>query len=444
MDAINNPVLEIGHCTEYERVSRRRFLAGSVQSAAGLLFGNALVALPSWMPRVRLADPHVGPRGDTLVCIFLRGGADGLNIVVPHGEERYYRERPTIAIPRPDDRSESPRALDLDGFFGLHPSLAPLHAIYEAADLAFVQATGSQDETRSHFEAMDLMERGVEGSREYTGWLARHLGSLDTNNDSALRAISVGEMLPASLTGTVNATALRSIGDFHLSGNGRDENEIQSILNHLYAQNGDMLAAAAEQTMAAIDVLSKLDGAADPPARPGPDGADYGNRPFVRAMHTTAQLIGADVGVEVACIDLGGWDTHVGQGAGEGIQARLLAELAQGLAMFYEMIAARADDVTVVVMSEFGRRVKENGGLGTDHGHGNMMMLLGGGIAGGQVFSRWPGLESEQLEGPGDLAVTTDYRDILGELLRKRLNNPQMADVFPDYTVTEHGLAVPR
>lgn len=425
-------------CTEYVRLDRRTFLARSMQSAAALMFGNKLVALPHWAPRISLADPHVGPRGDTLVCVFLRGGADGLNMVVPHGDDSYYAHRPLLGIARPDDRQASAKAVDLDGFFGLHPALAPLDDIYRAGQMAFVHATGSPDETRSHFEAMDLMERGAV-TGEYSGWLARHLATLDTQNESALRAVGIGDMLQASLTGTVSATALQSIADYHLLGRDERVGEMQALLYALYSRSGDLLAATAQQTFAAIEVLGKIDTQGYTPA-----GRAYPDDEFGLGLQTIAQLIKADVGVEVACIDLGGWDTHVAQGGAEGLMANNLAALANGLAAFYEDLQRQMGSVTLVVMSEFGRRLQENGGLGTDHGHGNMMMLMGGGIAGGQVFSRWPGLHDEQLVGPGDLAVTTDYRDVLGEILRKRLNNPLVADVFPDYAISEHGLVVPR
>lgn len=431
------------HCQEYGRVSRRSFLTGGAASATALMLGPEVVALPQRLPRVALADPHAGPAGDTLVCIFLRGGADGLNMVVPHGDDDYYRRRPYLGIPRPDDNSaRDGRTVDLDGFFGLHPALAPLHEIYEAGEMAFVQATGSPDETRSHFEAMDLMERGAATNGDYTGWLARHLTTLDTGNSSALRAIGVGDMLPASLTGSVSATALQSIADYHLRAEDDRLGEMTALLQALYnepeAQN-QLLTAAANQIFAAIEVLKQVK-----MSESGGNGRGYGEADFAQAMQMVAQLIKAEAGVEVACVDLGGWDTHIAQGNVEGMQATLMQELANGLAAFYEDIGGRMNSVTVVVMSEFGRRVQENGGLGTDHGHGGMMMVMGGGIQGKQVFADWPGLQPEQLVGPGDLAITTDYRDVLGELLVKRLNNPQLAQVFPGYTVNEVGLAVPR
>ncbi len=428
------------HCQEYETVSRRTFLGRGAQSAAALMLGNKIVALPTWMPRISLADPHVGPAGDTLVCIFLRGGADGLNMVVPHGDDEYYSHRPIIGIPRPDDNGASDgRTIDLDGFFGLHPALAPLHDIYAAGDMAFIHATGSPDETRSHFEAMDLMERGATENGDYTGWLARHLATLDSGNSSSLRAVGLGDMLPASLTGAVSSTALQSIADYHLGGRPERVGQMTRLLQTLYEQNQDMLTVAAQQTFASIEVLSQIDTAGYVA-----NGRAYQENEFGQAMRLVAQLIKADVGVEVACIDLGGWDTHVAQGGTVGSMAGLLAELAEGLAAFYEDLQAQMDGVTVVVMSEFGRRLQENGGLGTDHGHGNMMMVLGGGINGGRVYANWPGLHDEQLVGPGDLAVTIDYRDVLGELIQKRLNNPFLPDIFPGYTVNSLGLAVPR
>lgn len=428
------------HCQEYETISRRSFLGRGVSSSAALLLGNRLVALPTWMPRISLADPHVGPAGDTLVCVFLRGGADGLNMIVPHGDEAYYQHRPLIGIPRPDDnKAVNGRTVDLDGFFGLHPALAPLHALYAAGDLAFIHATGSPDETRSHFEAMDLMERGAAENGDYTGWLARHLATLDSGNSSSLRAIGVGDMLPASLTGAVSSTALQSIAEYHLAGRPDRVGQMTSLLQTLYSQNQDMLTAAAQQTFAAIEVLSKIDTAGYVAG-----GRPYAETEFGQALRLVAQLIKAQVGLEIACIDVDGWDTHVAQGGAVGTMAANLADLADGLAAFYEDLQAQMDGVTVVVMSEFGRRAQENGGLGTDHGHGSMMLTLGGGVNGGRVYARWPGLHDEQLVGPGDLAITTDYRDVLGEIIQKRLNNPLLPQIFPGYTVTPLGLAVPR
>ncbi len=430
----NKPIF----CDEYARVSRRAFLSQGLGSAGAFLFGRQMIALPGWLPGISLADPHVGPAGDVLVCIFLRGGADGLNMIVPHGDDSYYALRPNLGIPRPDDNRAQARTLDLDGYFGLHPTLAPLQTIYKADDIAFIHATGSPDETRSHFEAMELMERGATSNGDYTGWLARHLVSLDSGNVSALRAISVGDMVPASLNGAISATTLQSIAEYHL-GRGKDRiGELQSLLKTLYSQKTDLLSASANQTFAAMEMLSKIDSANYQPA-----GRPYPERPLSNALKMVAKLIKAEVGLEVACVDMGGWDTHVAQGTTEGNMARLMDELARSLIAFYEDLQSRMDRVTVVVMSEFGRRVAENGGLGTDHGHGNMMMVMGGGINGGQVYARWPGLRTEHLVRPGDLAITTDYRDVLGEIILKRLNNPRLEDIFPGYKANELGLAFP-
>lgn len=424
-------------------MSRRTFLGAGMQSAAGLLFGSTVLPLPSWLPRVTLADPHVGPRGDTLVCIFLRGGADGLNIVVPFGDEQYYAQRPTIAINRPDQGGKNRRALDLDGFFGLHPTLTGLHRLYTEGDLACVQATGSPDETRSHFEAMDLMERGAVPG-EHSGWLARHLATLDTGNPSALRAVAVGDMLPQSLSGALSATAMKSITDYHLHSRGGVEERYSAMLQQLYARERpgglESLHSAAQQTFAALDVIEKYSRSQQ--GASGNQEKRYGDHAFGRALQTTAQLIRADAGVEVACIDLGGWDTHVAQGGAEGLMANQLKQLDEGLTTFYDDLDERRERVTVVVMSEFGRRVGENAGAGTDHGHGNMMLALGGGINGGQVIANWPGLHPDQLTGPGDVHITIDYRDILAEILTKRLNNRTLDAIFPDYQAQLRGIAV--
>lgn len=437
LNSTSNPVLACGHCLEYERASRCTFLA-SLGTPSRWLDG-AFAVYPTWMPRVHLAAPQVGPRGDTLVAIFLRGGADGLNIVIPHGDDSYYTLRPTIGIARPDDSRAEFKVQDLDGFFGLHPALSPLVELYRAGALAAIHATGAPDESRSHFEAMAFMERGATSGGEYSGWLARHLATLDTGNTSALRAVAIGEMLPASLTGAVSATALQSIGEYHLQAPADAAEPVQEILAALYRRENDLLTAIADQTLASMDVLSRID-----VEHYQPRGRAYPEGEFGLAMQAVAQLIRSEVGVEVACVDLGGWDTHAGQGSGQGLMARHLEQLGTGLAAFYEDLEVLMGGVTVVVMSEFGRRAAENAALGTDHGHGNMMLALGGGIQGGQVVARWPGLTRDQLVGPGDLDITIDYRDVLGEILRKRLNSPDLIAIFPGYTVTEIGLAVPH
>jgi uncharacterized protein (DUF1501 family) len=367
-----------------------------------------------------------------LICVFLRGAADGVNMIVPHGDEHYYEHRPLLAIPRPDTPSTESalRAIDLDGFFGLHPMLSPLLPIWRAGDFAAVHAVGSPHDSRSHFKAMELMERGVDRQNgPHSGWLGRHLATLDTGNHSPLRGVTIGEMVARALRGPVPATALRSIADFHLGGDPQAVAEMQSALATLYSL-GDPLDPIATEAMNTLEAVNGLDPLGYKPA----NGVAYPDDEFGLGLRQVAILIKANVGLEVGCLDVGGWDTHIAQGGSEGLMANLLQNLAQGLSAFYLDLAEHANNLLVVVMSEFGRRLRENGGLGTDHGHGGLMLLLGGSVAGGQVHGSWPGLAHEQLVGPGDLAVTTDYRDVLAEIIARRLNNPNLDAIFPGYT----------
>lgn len=385
----------------------------------------------SILPRLAFAPEKIAPRGDVLVVIFLRGAADMLNVVVPHGEDAYYALRPTLGIPRPDDKNIKPdeRTLDLDGFFGFHPALRPLLPVWQEQQLAIIHACGAPDESRSHFKSMELMERGVDDEKgPASGWIGRHLATLNTGNRSPLRAVGMGTLPQRSLSGSVPVSALRSIADFHLGGDARAVAQMRSLLNTIYT--GDVLG---QETLNIMDILQKLDPSTTTVSQ-------YPNSDFGLALRQTAMLIKAEVGLEVSAIDLGGWDTHFAQGGSTGLMASLLADLAAGLAAFHADIAAHLGRVTVVAMSEFGRRAAENGSLGTDHGHGSMMMLLGGNVQGGRVHGKWPGLGEGQLIGPGDLAVTTDYRDILGEVCAKRLNNLALNEIFPGYHVVSQGV----
>lgn len=408
-------------------LSRRKFLGLSALLPAAL-------AWPQWMPRLAFAPPQTAPAGDVLVCIFLRGAADALNLIVPHGDDDYYQARPTLAIPRPDDIQSEKHlcAVDLDGFFGLHPALSPLLPAWQAGHLAAVHAVGSPDESRSHFKAMELMERGLDQTTgPASGWLGRHLVTLETGNLSPLRAVSIGERVVHALRGPVPAAALRSIADFHLGNDPLAVAEMQAALTALY-NFGDPLDAPALdslKTLAAVNALDPLSYQPEP-------AAFYPDDEFGFGLRQVALLMKAEVGLEVACLDLGGWDTHIAQGGSEGLMAGLLDNLARGLEAFYTDLGDQVNRLVVVVMSEFGRRLQENGGFGTDHGHGSVMLLLGGNVKGGQIYGQWPGLSQEQLVGPGDLAVTTDYRDILAEILLHRLNNPNLAEIFPGYKPT--------
>lgn len=412
-------------------MTRRTFLQSAL---AGLTFS----VFPSWMPRLAFAPQNVVPRGDVLVCVFLRGAADALNIVVPYGEDEYYRQRPTIAVARPDDgrTKSSLRAIDLDGFFGLHPALAPLLPAWQQNELAFVHACGAPDESRSHFQAMELMERGVEAvSGPASGWLGRHLSSLDTQNNSPLRALSIGERVPRMLQGNVPATALRSIADFHLQGDSAAVQELQRALAQLYADDA-LLGESGRETLDTLALLEKLNAMEYAPRK----GVQYPDSELGLGLKQIAALLKAQVGLEVACVDVGGWDTHIAQGGGEGALAELLRDVGASLAAFYDDARDFANQLSVVVLSEFGRRVQENGGLGTDHGHGSVMWLLGGGMRGGRVHGAWRGLHADALFQNMDLAVTTDYRDVLGEILFKRLGNANLDAVFPNFRVTMRGV----
>ena len=399
----------------------------------------AQAALPrSYSPQTRLsfAPFNSAPRGDTLVVVFLRGAADGLNMVIPHADEEYHRLRPSLRLPRPDDprAAEDKRVIDLDGFFGFHPALRPLLPAWSAGQLACIQACGAPDESRSHFKAMELMERGVsEESGPATGWIGRHLENLNTNNPSPLRAIGVGEQIPRSLYGPIPASALRSIADFHL-GDSKAAHALASALPVLYAGNKD-LCILGQETLQIIETLEKLD-----PNNYSSSGSAYPESDFGQGLQQTAMLIKAEVGLETAAIDLGGWDTHFAQGVQDGQMARLMEDLSSGLAAFHSDLEDQMNRISLVVMTEFGRRAYENASLGTDHGHGGLMLVLGGSVNGGQVLTRWPGLEKENLVGPGDLAVTTDYRDVLSEILSKRLNSISLPEIFPGYSPRPVGI----
>jgi uncharacterized protein (DUF1501 family) len=384
-------------------------------------------AVPTWMPRLAFAPRDTAPRGDTLVVVFLRGAADVLNMVVPHGEEAYYQLRPSLGIPRPDDSRSKPAecAVDLDGFFGFHPSMNSLLEVWQSEHLAIIHACGAPDESRSHFKAMELMERGVDDERgPASGWIGRHLATLNTGNTSPLRAVGMGTRPQRSLSGTVPVSALRSIADFHLGGDPRALQQMRAALNTVY--EGDVLG---QDTLSIMDTLERLDPLTYIPDR----SAQYPDSEFGLALKQTAMLIKAEVGLEVSAIDVGGWDTHFAQGSTSGLMPNLMKDLAEGLAAFHADMYDHMNSLTTVTMSEFGRRASENGSLGTDHGHGSMMMVLGGNVQGGRVHGDWPGMQEGQLIGPGDLAVTTDYRDVLSEVLVKRLNNPATDEIFPDY-----------
>lgn len=416
-------------------MNRRTFLKNST-IVTGVAAAQA--ALPLWMPRLAFAQPYNDPKGDVLISIFLRGGADSLNMIVPHTDENYYTARPQLAIARPDANVDSTeKVLDLDGTFGLHPSMSALHPIFAGGHMKAIHATGSPHDSRSHFEAMSYMERGEAGSYNLsTGWIARHLNSLLTDNPSPVRGVGWGVALPQQLAGAPSTIALQSIVDYHLDGDTRQAEAMMRSLQSLYSLDNDALTKTAEGTQAAIGVLQAVDYANYQPQR----NAAYPETDFGRALQQTAALIRAQVGLEVACIDLGGWDTHANQGGATGTQANLMAQLADGLAAFHTDMQDEMHRISVVVMSEFGRRLEENASRGTDHGHGGAMLLMGGNFADtSPVYAEDFSLAPNALV-QGDLAITTDYRAVIGELLHKRLKNDALTEIFPNYMGQEIGL----
>ena len=399
--------------------SRRLFL----KSSAVAMFGTGTA--PAWLSRALYAADAPSPRKKILVAVFQRGAMDGLNVIVPHGEAAYYALRPNIAIPRPSNTQDS--AIDLDGFFGLHPSLRPLKPIYDAGHLGIVHAVGSPDPTRSHFDAQDFMESGTPGQKVASdGWLNRALGS--QKSSSPVRAVSLSSDLPHTLRGQNEAVAIDNLSDFKV----RDVRGA-SALESMYAGTKDqVLNGTGREAFEAVKRVQSLEKNGYVPD----GGVRYPAGKLGQSLMQIARLIKADVGLEVAFTDVTGWDHHineVGPRPNIGPLANLLNDLGQALAAFYLDLGDRMADVNLVTMSEFGRTAKENGNRGTDHGHANVMLALGGSIKGGKVYGDWPGLEREQLYEQRDLNLTTDFRDVLSEMVVRHLGNKQIGSVFPGY-----------
>jgi len=402
---------------------------------AGLAAVGWTASKASALADVAVTPPGQETSGDILVTLFLRGGADGLSIVVPYAEDAYHRARPALGIPSPKDgrAPAAQRAIDLDGFFGLNPAMGALMPLYHDGTLAAVHACGSGDQSRSHFEAMAVMERGLASAPTglASGWIARHLTATQGSNQSPLRAVAFSSIMPDSLRGATDATAVSSLADFRLyvpeTPDSTPAAEIRQALAEFYHDGKDAIATAGRETLAVLDTLNRI----DPERYKAANGALYPTTEVGNGLKQVACLIKARVGLEVACLDRTGWDTHVAQG---NLLAPQRADISNSIAAFVKDLGAGMKTVTILVMTEFGRRVHENTGLGTDHGRGTIMLLAGGGIAGGKVYSKWPGLEDRQLEGGIDIRVTTDYRDVLSEVLSKRLRNHNLAAVFPEYS----------
>ena len=400
-------------------VSRRVFL----KNGGLALFSIGLA--PEFLARTVAA---AAPRRTVLVTIFQRGAVDGLNMIVPFGERDYYAARPSIAIGRPGSGADA--SIDLDGFFGMHPRLAPLEPLYDARQLAILHASGSHDETRSHFDAQDYMESGTPGVKSTPdGWLNRYLHAREHEKATPFRAVALAPQLPRALQGNEPALAIGRIGQFGIRA-GLASDTVQSSFEAEYAAAANsVLQQTGREAFDAIRMLRRAD-----PARYTPEnGADYPRSPYGESLKQIAQLIKADVGLEIAFAESGNWDHHVNEGGAVGQLANRLDDFARGIAALVRDLGDRMTDVVILTMSEFGRAVAENGNRGTDHGHGNAMMMIGGSIRGGKVYGSWPGLAPEQRYEGRDLAITTDFRTVFAEVTRQHLGLSDTAHVFPGF-----------
>ena len=391
-----------------------------IRNGALALVGNA--AVPAFLKRAAFGAEQTS-RTKRLVVIFQRGAADGLNIVVPHAERGYYAMRPSINIPRNS-------VIDLDGFFGLHPAMASFEPLWKQRQLAIVHAAGSPDPTRSHFDAQDFMESGTPGRKATEdGWLNRALQAAPPD-PSAFRAVALGPALPRILSGSQPAVALNDVQSFGVGGRNTSATPIANTFEAMYEKSVDsVLHGTGEETFEAVKTLKSADPAKYTPAR----GVAYPRGRFGESLKQLAQLIKSNVGLQVAFADIGGWDHHVNEGSTEGQIANVLREFSGSLAAFWQDLGDLGEDTVVVTMSEFGRTARENGNRGTDHGHANVMFVMGGPVKGGKVYGRWPGLEPEQLYDGRDLALTTDFRRVLGEAVNRHLGNRDLDEVFPGF-----------
>jgi uncharacterized protein (DUF1501 family) len=401
-----------------EGFTRRTFLAGAGKVAVAAL-GTQLVTA-----RAGFAQ---GPGSGTLVVIFLRGGMDGLSVVVPADDPHLAEARPRIGL-------AGSVLLPLDRGFGLHPALAPLHQLWQRGQFTAVPAVSTPDVSRSHFQAQDCLERGGSSAGAVEGWLDRVLDALGPG--TGFRAVGMGSTLPRSLAGDQAPMTLRTLDDFTLHVGDEVLPQATAALAALYTGIDHPMAVDTATTLAGLDTVRGLTAAGYQPAAAYPDG-DPG-----AALRELARLIKADLGLRVACVDVGGWDTHTNQGSVDGGDMKnQLTPLGQMLGAFATDLGDRFDQVTVVAMTEFGRRVEQNASGGTDHGHGSVVLLLGGGLAGGTVHGNWPGLAPDALD-QGDVAGANDYRDILGEVVSARLGIGlgAMGSIFPDHQVAPVGV----
>ncbi len=424
-------------CNEYNELTRRQFLAGTAQGAvAATMFAPIF---PEWLPQVTLAESSQSTR-DVIVSVFLRGGADGLSLCVPFFDANYYTGRPTIAIPRPDSTAAN-RGIALDNSFAFPQAMSALMPAYTAGNLLVVHATGSIDPSRSHFDAQRYIEVGKPRDVNVaTGWLGRHLAtSTPMRSNAPLRALGLSSGLQKTLVGAPLTLPIPDPANFAIAGTVATRVERANWLRGDFTPAAEPVRSSALNALNTIELLRLINFPGYVPA----GGAVYPNTGFGRGLRSTAALIKSDIGVEAIQIDLGGWDTHSNQDPLAGSMFRSMQDLSGALGAFHAdvMGSGIAQGVTVCVISEFGRNARQNGSLGTDHGRGNCMFVMGRNIAGGRVLvNNWPGLAMEQLENRQDLRVTLDHRDILAEIVRNRLGNPNTAAIFPDYVPTMRGV----
>ncbi len=409
--------------------TRRSFMKSGAMALLGL------GSVPRFLVRTAYAEGGAA-RPKILIAIFQRGAVDGLSMVVPHGDRDYYDSRGSIAVARPA-AGAADATVDLDGFFGLHPAMQPLKPLWDDRHLSIVHACGSPDTTRSHFDAQDYMESGTPGVKTtQDGWLARGLQAMPAAPASPFRAVAMGPQLPRALRGDVAAVAMGTVADFDVKQDmgrmGGGTVNARYGFESLYEQGvKDILHGTGRETFDAVKMLR----AANPQGFAPDNGAQYPKGRLGDSVKQIAQLIKADVGLEVAFADMGGWDTHANQGNEKGQLAQRLAEFSQSLAALYRDLGDRMADVVILTMSEFGRTVRENGNRGTDHGHATAMLVLGGPVRGGRMAGSWPGLAREQLYEQRDLAVTTDFRNLFAEVAVRHLGLSPTAPLFPGFRI---------
>jgi uncharacterized protein (DUF1501 family) len=428
-------------CSSHDDVSRPECSSRRVFIRKNAMALLTLGFAPSFVSRIAAESAL---RQKLLIVVFQRGAVDGLNMVVPYGEADYYRARPSIAIAKPGSRDG---AIDLDGFFGLHPRMSAFKPLWDRNELAIVHATGSHDTTRSHFDAQDYMESATPGVKSTKdGWLNRYLqgsaarASSDRagigdqrsgiGGSSPLRGIALTKQMPRALQGTAPALAIGRTGDFTIA-----DMSARTSFEELYdaARQDQALRGTAGEAFDAMKTLAKKTAGGYRPA----NGAAYPRSPFGQAMQEIARLAKSDVGLEIAFAESTQWDHHVNEGAATGQIANRLDDFSRSIAALAQDLGDRMADTVILTMSEFGRAVAENGSRGTDHGHGNAMFVIGGAVKGGQVHGKWPGLAvNDRYEGR-DLAVTTDFRDVFGEIVLSHLGADASvaAAVFPRYTL---------